>query len=399
MKQNILKDILLYNSSSMFQHSLNVSNRHIGFSTMNNIIHISGVNDNGNSLKFNKGIGDNLICKCGNSDLIEDHSQGALICQTCGQVLCEIIDYTPEWKQYDDSDVGNVRCGAPINVLLPQSSLSTSIGGMGYNRIKTLHNWHAMPYKERSLNNEFKKIHEICQRMKIPKCVEDDTKIMCKMASECRHKNGRNKGKFIITRGNNRISISAACLFFACQKKSMLYTPREIAESFGIKYAIINRGIKKLRTLIDVKPIVPTNTTGAQNTFIRRFCDNLKILNIHTDEILKIANNIEKLNIGTEHNQYSLAAASILLVAERHKLKHVTKKRLAVEFGISDVTINKTYKKIESLKNIIFDEKNVEMVYNEISKSAIDIPDNIKAKMIEFGIVPPIVVEHQNCGK
>ena len=331
-----------------------------------------------------------LICDCGNSNLIEDNSQGMLICQECGQVLCDIIDYTPEWKQYDESDVNNARCTS-INVLLPQSSMSTNIGCMGYSRIKTLHKWHAMPYKERSLNNEFKKIYEICQKMKIPKCVEDDTKIMYKMASECRHKNGKNKDKFIITRGNNRIGISAACMFFACQKKGMIYTPKEIAEFYEIKYAEINKGIKKLRTLINIQLIVPTNVTGEQNKFIRHFCDNLKIMNIHTDEIIKVANNIEKLNIGTDHNQYSLAAACILLVAEKCHLKYITKKKLAAEFGISDVTINKTYKKIESHKNIIFDEKKVEKMYNEISKAVINIPDDVKTKMIELGIIPPTI--------
>ena len=96
---------------------------------------------------------------------------------------------------------------------------------------------------------------------------------------------GENKDKFIITRGNNRIGISAACMFFACQKKGMIYTPKEIAEFYEIKYAEINKGIKKLRTLINIQLIVPTNVTGELNKFIRHFCDNLKIMNIHTDDI------------------------------------------------------------------------------------------------------------------
>jgi transcription initiation factor TFIIIB Brf1 subunit/transcription initiation factor TFIIB len=329
-------------------------------------------------------------CECGSDKLIEDHALGVLMCQNCGQSLEEILDDNPEWKNYDDSDITNARCSA-MNPLLPKSSLSTSIGGIGGNWMKTIQRWDSMPYKERSLNNELKKIREICNKMNVTKCIEDDAKIMYKMASDAKHKEGPNAGKYVITRGKNRIGISAACIHIACEKKGTTYTAKEIAEYFGITYAEINKGLKKLRNLINLKQTLH-NEFGTPNQFIKRYCNNLKMLNAYSDEAINISSNIEKLNIATEHNPYSIAAACILLIAELHKLKHITKKKLAAEFGISDVTINKTYKKIESYIDIIFDANKVEKIYKEnemISKEDDVIPDEIKERMKLFGIIVP----------
>jgi transcription initiation factor TFIIIB Brf1 subunit/transcription initiation factor TFIIB len=123
-----------------------------------------------------------------------------------------------------------------------------------------------------------------------------------------------------------------------------------------------------------------------QNQFVRRYCDNLHMLTVHTDEVMKVSNNIEKLNIATEHNPYSLAAATILLVAEVHKLKNINKKKIAAEFNISEVTITKAYKKLEEYKNTIIDTNKTNTVFNTMENEE-EIPDEIKQKMKEFGVV------------
>jgi transcription initiation factor TFIIIB Brf1 subunit/transcription initiation factor TFIIB len=358
---------------------------------------INGSSEVNNYNKNNKNTSHNKCSECGSDDLIEDHVGGILVCKICGQVLDQILDYNPEWKQYDDGD-NNARCGGAINPLLPTSSLGTSIAGAFKNRMKTIHGWNQMLYKERSLNNEFKKIHYVCQKYNILKCIEEDAKIMYKMASECKHQEGKNFGKFIITRGKNRVSISAACLYFACVKKGITYTPKEIADFYEIKYSEINKGIKNLRKLIN-STFTSKSNLSLPSQFIKRYCNNLKILNCYAEEAVNVALNIEKLNIATEHNPYSLAAACILFVAENHKLKHVTRKRLAAEFDISDVTINKTYKKIEVYKDVIFDKNKTEI----LSKKSIlyeqedtEIPPEILEKMKQYGIISDCQMENES---
>lgn len=345
--------------------------------------------DNTSNNKIPNNITNNDRCtSCNGDNIIEDGSQGILVCTDCGQVLDNILDYNPEWKQYEDEDKSGGRCSMPINVLLPQSSLGTSIAGMGKNRLKILHGWNAMPYKERSLNNEFKKIHEVCVKAKILKCVEDDAKIMYKMASECRHTSGKNIGKFVITRGINRISISAACVFFACIRKSMTRTSKEIASAYGIKDMEMNRGCKNfLKLLKDKKTSIKMGTSKPEH-FVKRYCNELKIKDDYIEHALKIAKNIEKLNIASDHTPYSLAATSILLMASIYNLKAITKKKLANEFSISEVTISKTYKEIEAYKHILLNDKATDKIVSKIGDDMKNekIPQQVLDRMKKFGI-------------
>lgn len=359
------------------------------------------VNNNDNEVNNQENdVLQNDICQnCGCDKFIEDHCQGIIICtnKACGEVLKSLYDNAPEWKQYDDDDKSGARCSQAVNVLLPQSSLGTSIGGFGRNRIKVLHSWNVMPSKERSLNKEFKKIHEVCQKEGILKCVEDDIKIMYKMVSECKHVTGKHKGDFVITRGVNRTSIIAACMSFACIRKSMTYTPKEIAKMWCIKEMDINKGCKNLQKLFKIKnksrhiknamSSMATGTTKPEH-FIKRYCNELKIKNQYIDEALKIAINVEKLNLASGHTPFSSAAASILLMAELNNLNYITKNKLANEFEISGATIYKTYKELEPYKNILTSFETTDQIVNQIKKDIVDqkIPPEVLARMQKFGV-------------
>lgn len=334
-------------------------------------------------------------CKnCCGDNFVEDFSQGIVVCTQCGEVSRNMFDQNPEWKQYDDDDKAGARCNQAFNVLLPQSSLGTSVGGYANSRTKRLHSWVQMPYKERSLNNEFKVIHDICQKAGILKCVEDDTKIMYKMASECKHQTGTKIGKPVITRGVNRKSIVAACLFFACVRKGVTRTSKEIAQLWGIAESDMNKGRRNLQKLFKIKDtarkaMLNTETSKPEH-FIRRFCNALQIKNKYIDDALKIAINIEKLNIISSHTPCSSAAASILLMAEINNLDHITKKKLAIQFDISDSTIFKTYKEMEPYKHVLMNNESTDKIVKQISKEMTTqkIPQEIIDRMKKFGIEP-----------
>lgn len=354
---------------------------------------LNGSNEVNNQKKGNTSA---MCPTCEKDDVIEDYSQGILVCRNCGRVLENILDYNPEWKQFEDDDKANGRCSMPINVLLPQSSLGTSISGMGTNRLKILHGWNAMPYKERSLNKEFKKIHDVCQKGGILKCVEDDAKIMYKMTSECKHSSGKNMGKCIITRGINRVSISAACVFFACIRKGVTRTSKEIALLYNIKDLEMNRGCKNLLKMLKIRKTSFKMGTSKPEHFIRRYCAELKIKNQFIEEALKIATNVERLNIASGHTPYSTAAASILLMAEMNKLSFITKKKLAGEFDISDVTIGKTLKEIAPYKQVLVDNEATDTIVSRIKKDmeTQTFSSEVLEKMKKFGISPesPITI-------
>ena len=77
-------------------------------------------------------------CKDPNPDIIEDFSQGDLICGRCGIILGDrIVDTRSEWRTFssESGDHDPSRVGAPTNPLLEGTGLDTMIskveGGSG----------------------------------------------------------------------------------------------------------------------------------------------------------------------------------------------------------------------------------------------------------------------------
>jgi len=333
------------------------------------------------SQKFRKDAGMQKCTECYSEDIIEDSVNGCVNCRKCGQTLDFVLDYSPEWKQFDNDDSG-VRCSGSINPLLPISSLGTTLSGKLSSQARKIDNWNKMIYVERSLNNEFKKISEVCQKRKIPKCVEDDAKIMYKIASECKHDEGENKGKRVITRGNNRISIRAACIYFACERQCMSYNPKDIAKFCKIEYDEMNKGIKNLRKMIDHHYLSDNNKSPSK--LIKRYCDNLGILSVYTKEAFNMAVKMEKLNIISNFNLFPVVAVCIMLVIEKHNL-NIKKKKLSEELKISEATLNKTYKKImEQYKDQLLGNTTIEKTSNKKKETVSDIPPEILEKMKLF---------------
>lgn len=351
--------------------------------------------DSNEGIKVNKKHSqnkNNICSNCNNNEnIIEDFSLGIIVCKNCGQVLDSIIDANPEWRSFEDDNKGDNanRCGLGVSKLLPQSSLGTTIGGGKFkSRIKTLHSWSAMPYRERSLHQVFKQFQDKCANTGILKCIEDDAKIMYKAISECKHSEGKNKDKYIIIRGKNRISLIAACVFFACKRKGMTRSPKEIADIFDINYTDITRGCKNFQKFVKKGNIDINTGFSLPEDFVSRFCKELHIKDKYIEESINIAKNIRRMNIASVHTPFSIATSSILLMSEFNNIENINKRRLANKFGVSEVTISKTFKKIEEYKDILKSQEKVEafikqMVIKNINQK---IPKELYSRFEKFNI-------------
>ncbi len=341
------------------------------------------------NVKEKKNTKKKLFCEsCQDDDIVEDTSHGIIVCKKCGQVLSNLLDSNPEWTQYNDDNKKDMnRCSHPISPLLPQSSTATTISGACSSRLKILHKWSAMPYKERSLNDVFKIIQAKCHEGNILKCIEDDAKIMYKNISDCKHLTGKQKGKPIIIRGKNRISVIAGCILHACRKKNKTRSPKEIAELFGLKYTEITKGCKIFQKLAKLKQIdLKINFTKPEH-FITRFCEELKIKNDYTLQAIQISNNVQKLQIASVHTPLSLATGSIYLMIYLNNL-NIQKKTIAEKFNVSQVTIAKAFKKLEPFINILTNDKVCDKLSVEIKKyqDNIEIDEILKPKFLRFNI-------------
>ena len=133
----------------------------------------------------------------------------------------------------------------------------------------------------------------------------------------------------------------------------------------------MTRGCKKFITLIDNNLLYNMNENNETNDFVKRYCTKLNLNEQSYLKSIEIINNINKLQIATNHQPPSVAAASILLMADLMNLE-VSKKDLHSHFKISEVTIAKTYKKIHNWIRIVSDSKITNEYIKEMELSLLD---------------------------
>ena len=275
---------------------------------------------------------------------------GVIICKCCGDTISNILE-SPEWKFYGSESRGSDqnRCGMPTNPLLPKSSLGSSVN-KGYsesaNKIGMYQRWNSMPYKERSLYKVFNDIDSKCITNDLPRIIATTAKSLYRIISETK-----------ISRGSNRIGIIAACVYNACKECSVPRTINELSELFNIPSKIMTKGCKKYT---EIMRLSKTDISRIQNAksidlddFIERFSHNLSMEAKDIEIILKISELCQELHLISDNTPPSMAAGCIYLYVKKKGI-NITKADISDVCKISEVTVNKCYKKIE-MNEIIMD--------------------------------------------
>tara|TARA_B110000305_G_C19448869_1_gene646546 strand:- start:1735 stop:2784 length:1050 start_codon:yes stop_codon:yes gene_type:complete len=293
------------------------------------------------------------ICHC-SVKLADD---GFLICsnEKCGIIYKDILDLTAEWRYYgaeDSSGKDPTRCGIPINPLLKESSYGCKVvceGNSSYEmrKIRRYTEWQSMPYREKSQYDEFQRITIMANNHGIPKMIIDEALKHHKSISE--------KKTF---RGLNRDGIIAASIYISCKIHDYPRTAKEIAKIFNLDSGSATKGCKNAMNIINELEVNMENDDKTQfyNTkpisFIERYCSKLNISNEFTKLCQFVALQIENNNIIPENTPHSVAAGIIYFISQEFNL-NITKKDINIISEISEVTINKCYKKMEKIKTIL----------------------------------------------
>ena len=323
---------------------------------------------------------DNSCPNCKSTEFIEDATLGFIVCN-CGQVISNLYDHRAETRVYeDDQKQQNIRCSKVTNLLLPQSSLGTRLPSNVKGSLQKLQIWNAMPYRERSLYNDFKKINACCDKMGLKKNIQETANIYYTMAKSCKYED--NKDKYIIMRGKNNRGVQGGTICLSCKKNNIPFNAKEICDHFNLSIKELNNGIKTLLSLLKSKKFDVEIENLKSDSYIRKYCQESNVKLEYMEEAIKISNNINKLNLASEHNQFSIAACSMLLMAENNNIASMNKKKLRTLFGVSEVTISKTYKKIEKVKHILNDDKKVNEIFNKMNKIKV-IDDTINPLLLE----------------
>ncbi len=312
------------------------------------------------------------VCKnCKSSNLVIDNAKGHMVCTDCAVINEEYLDENPEPIGNDDESSNNSRYGAPSSFFFPKASLGTKIVSKGYNRLCLLQKQGQMPYKEKSLMDVLETIQSKCKKYGITQTIIDSAKILYKKVSESVHSKGKRKGKNIIMRCINRRSMIAACLFHACKLQKETRSPKEIADIYDLEIKHVNRGCRKFCDIIDSNTLFYQIKSSQSSDFIERFAKKLNIDKKYIDIAKDVSTNIHKLDLASTHEPPSVAAGCILLVTQYHNIP-LSKKQISDIFGISDVTISKTFRKIWPYHKIVVSNKITELILekkNSVTKN------------------------------
>jgi len=176
-----------------------------------------------------------------NSGLIHDFSKGEFLCQNCGYVvLDEVNDYGPETISKDFEEKNRIaRASGAMSFSQHDYGLRTEIGsglkdygGKAINsqmaeHLTNLRKWHSRirvsSSKDRRLANALSKITETCSNLSLPKILIETAAMIY-----------RNYEKNKDAKGKSVSCISAATIYLACKRCSIVRSLEEIVDATGI---------------------------------------------------------------------------------------------------------------------------------------------------------------------
>ncbi len=274
---------------------------------------------------------------------------------SCGEVVAQVLDYSPEWRFFgaEDRNANDPsRCGNPINPLLEQSSYGCRVmmGGkcsFAMRKIGQWIEWKAVPHREKALSNEFQFIQVMAQNAGIPKMLIDDAMIIHKDISSQK-----------IFRGLNRDGIKAASIYISCRLNGYPRTSHEIAEIFHLDRVSATNGCSMAIDILnniersgDTKKIVASDLQATTpSSFIDRYCCKLDMSQELTMLAKFVASKVEQGSLINDNAPNSIAAGIIHFVNANCRVG-INKSCISQVCHVSEVTINKCFKKLTALKD------------------------------------------------
>jgi transcription initiation factor TFIIIB Brf1 subunit/transcription initiation factor TFIIB len=286
-----------------------------------------------------------------------------MVCRRCGEVENKIIDSGAEYRFFGADDRGSVdpcRVGAPTDPRFPTSTLGTMIlshaqGGnsstrIAMARVRRYHSWNLLPYKERSLLQVFEQIALTATNNGFDTRTMDIAKdLYVKLVAHCDR------------RGMSRTSVVASCLYSALKVVNQPRKPKEVADMFHLSIAQFTKSMKYFQEILCMatqRGLLSTTATPASvpttrsSNYIANPLSRLpitrKTYQVLQEIAVKLANEIEDMELCPENMPPSLAAGVLALVIQEAKIPDIPNERIAGVCGVSEGTLNKCLKKLDT---------------------------------------------------
>jgi len=298
--------------------------------------------------------------ECNSKNIIENY--GYYVCKDCGVRYNNIIDSSQEWRYYgaNDNKSGDPsRCGMPSNDLMPNNSMgsiicSNSKESVQLRKVRQIHSWNSTGYMDSTFNKNSKDMEIVAKNNGINNCIIEEAKHMYKKIAYHKYKKKAKKE-----------SIQAACIQCACKINNVPRDSIEMASMFNIKIKDMRKGSKQFGEIWSIineenNDAISTNMVPCNSTkFLQRRCRDLKLSDEITKLCAEVCNYIEQEDYLIKHIPLSRTAGCIYFTCDVLKIA-INKNDITSKCSISEVTINKCYKKLLNIKDDII--KNTSLI-------------------------------------
>ncbi|KAI9714091.1 MAG: hypothetical protein M1812_006538 [Candelaria pacifica] len=312
-------------------------------------------------------------CKEIPPNIVEEFSNGDMVCGSCGLVLGDrIVDTRSEWRTFSNDDQGNddpSRVGDGANPLLNGSQLQTSIsfGDGGSGRSRDLHRTQNKSTHDKSTQGllaAYKQIGAYCDVYQISKVACDTAKQYYKQVDDAK-----------AFKGKTQDAIIAGCLFIACRQNNVPRTFREIYALTKVSKKEIGRSFKALEKFFatsntmgpvntgDLRIAYPsdgyaaTTSTKAQE-LCSRYSSQLGLGHQIAMISGALADKVAELGALAGRSPLSVAAACIFMASYLMKNPR-TAKEISNIAGVSDGTIRTAYKVLYGARDKLVDPDSI----------------------------------------
>ncbi|KAK3323715.1 cyclin-like protein [Podospora appendiculata] len=321
--------------------------------------------------EFKEDLNNILICpdcKEVPPNLIEEFSNGDMVCSSCGLVLGErIIDTRSEWRTFSNDDQGNddpSRVGDGPNLMIDGDQLQTTIAFEGKNAKNLSHLQNKMTQDKSSkvLLQAYRDIQSLTDSINAGTQVSNAAKHIFKLVED-------NKAM----KGKSQDAVIAGCIFIACRQTNVPRTFRELHSLTKVSKKEIGRVFKMLEVFLQKMggedEVLKANVFNQQYTakgstsaveLCARYCSNLHFRNpVRVEDIARrLAKGTESVGDLAGRSPLSVAAACIYMASHLMDEPRDTKK-IALVAGVSDGTVKTAYKYLHQAKDAILSDKKI----------------------------------------
>ena len=189
------------------------------------------------------------ICpECSSTYLSRNYPRAELVCDDCGLVIEEdLIDYGTEWRAFDSEQrEKRARTGAPMNYMIPDKGLSTTIGWTNRDsygksipnrnraQLFRLRKWQRRirisDATVKNLASALSNLDRMSSRMSLPRTVRETAAMIYRKAASKK-----------LVRGRTVEGVSAAALYAACRQCHVPRTLDEISNTANMSRRDIGR--------------------------------------------------------------------------------------------------------------------------------------------------------------